>query len=81
MGRINLVGMCRGEGHGYALLSSMDTSLTPVVRAHTADGRAIRRLAVTNPSPFGRLGVGCEDMHMSMSKTAAGGQRERGGVT
>ncbi|WP_248922193.1 glycosyltransferase family 2 protein [Olsenella intestinalis] len=41
MGRINLVGMCRGEGHGYALLSSMDTSLTPVVRAHTADGRAI----------------------------------------
>ena len=41
MERINLVGMCRGEGHGYALLSSMDTSLTSVVRAHTADGRAI----------------------------------------
>ena len=41
MGRIDLVAMCRGEGHGYALVTSTELTLTPVARAHTADGRSI----------------------------------------
>ena len=41
MGRIDLVALCRGEGHGYVLVTSMEPTLTPVARAHTADGRSI----------------------------------------
>lgn len=39
MSRIEQVALCRGEGHGYVLLTSRDATLEPYARARMSDGR------------------------------------------